>query len=55
MIFYIIGTLCYLVIDKVKNKVIGLCINKSVKMIMWHGQWHKQNSCVNQFLDWLLI
>lgn len=55
MIFYLIGGMCYFIFDRAKNKMMGLFINRSVKLLMYHPHWHRQNDYFYKFLDWVLI
>ncbi len=60
MIYYIFMFGFGFIIDKLKNKVIGLFVKKSVKMLKYTDAWHSSHPLhplyvFGDFLDWIVL
>lgn len=56
MLYYFVIFGFGFLIDKLKNKVIGLFMLKSVKMIKYHASWHAMNQPLYMdLLDWIVL
>lgn len=56
IILYPISLLISLVIEKITNKFVSIYVNRGLKMILWHPNFHIENRFIRDYLlDWIVL
>jgi hypothetical protein len=59
MLAYILWFSIGFIIDKVKNKCVGLFVQRSVKMLLYTPQWHQDNDTwrhnIYKLCEWVIL
>lgn len=55
MLIYFCGFLVCFVFDKIKQRIISMTFNASVKAIKYHPSWHKEHDVYIDWFSWVIV